>query len=113
AVVCFEQALAALEHVPDSRAATEQAIDLRLGLRTALNALAEPPERILAHLRRAETLAQTLGDHLRLGWVYAAMGNNFWRVGEVDHAIDYCQRALALAATLEHVGLQARAHIHL
>ena len=45
AVVCYEQALAALEHLPDSRAATEQAIDLRLGLRTALNALGEAPER--------------------------------------------------------------------
>ena len=62
AVVCFEQALAALEHLPDSRAATEQAIDLRLGLRTALNALGEAPGRMLDHLRRAETLAQTLGD---------------------------------------------------
>src|SRR5215468_8295205 len=30
AVVCYEQALAALEHVPESRTATEQAIDLRL-----------------------------------------------------------------------------------
>src|SRR5207249_5937007 len=37
AVVYYEQALAALEHVSDSRAATEQAIDIRLGLRTALN----------------------------------------------------------------------------
>jgi tetratricopeptide (TPR) repeat protein len=111
--VCFEQALAALEHLPDNRAATEQAIDLRLGLRTALNALAEPPERIRAHLRRAETLAQTLGDDLRLGWVYAAMGNNFWRAGDVDRAIAANQRALAEATSLGHVGLQARAHIHL
>jgi len=113
AVVCFEQALAALEHLPDNRAATEQAIDLRLGLRTALNALAEPPEHILAHLRRAETLAQTLGDDLRLGWVYAAMGNNFWRAGDVDRAIAANQRALAEATSLGHVGLQARAHSQL
>ena len=77
AVVCFEQALAALEHVPDSRAATEQAIDLRLGLRTALNALGEAPGRMLDHLRRAETLAQTLGDQLRLGRVYADHGRQF------------------------------------
>ena len=41
AVVCFEQALAALEHLPDSRTNAEQAIDLRLGLRTTLNALGE------------------------------------------------------------------------
>jgi len=100
AVVCFEQALAALEHLTDSRAATEQAIDLRLGLRTALNALIEVPGRMLDHLRRAETLAQTLGDELRLGQVYAGMGNNSWVAGEVDRAIVYGQRALALAATL-------------
>ena len=115
AVVCFEQALAALGHLPDSRAATEQAIDLRLGLRSALSVLGEAPGRMLDHLRRAETLAQTLGDPLRLGQVYADMGANFWLEGEVERAIAYGQRALALAldATLGHVGLQARAHFRL
>src|SRR5215470_1015705 len=45
AVAYYEQALAALEHVPDSRTVTEQAIDLRLGLRPALTALGEAPGR--------------------------------------------------------------------
>jgi len=111
AVVCFEQALAALAHLPASRAASEQAIDLRLGLRTALTVLGEALGRILDHLRRAETLAQSLGDQLRLGRVYADMSVMCWTAGEVDRAIDYSQRTLALAATLRHVGLQARAHI--
>jgi tetratricopeptide (TPR) repeat protein len=111
AVVCFEQALAALAHLPASLAASEQAIDLRLGLRTALTVLGEALGRILDHLRRAETLAQSLGDHLRLGRVYADMSVICWAAGEVDRAIDYSQRTLALAATLGHVGLQARAHI--
>jgi hypothetical protein len=39
------------------------------------------------------------------------MGAMFWGAGEVDHTIDYGQRTLALAATLGHVGLQARAHL--
>ncbi len=73
----------------------------------------EAHERLLDHLRRAETLAQTLGDPLRLGRVYAELGNNFWVAGEVDRAIVYGQRALALAATLGHVGLQARTHLSL
>ena len=111
AVVCYEQALVVLEHLPDSRAATEQAIDLRLSLRTALNALAEAPGRLRDHLRRAETLAQTLGDPLRLGRVYAGMSTHCWVTSEVDRAIVYGQRTLALAATLRHVGLQARAHL--
>jgi class 3 adenylate cyclase/tetratricopeptide (TPR) repeat protein len=113
AVVCYEQTLAALEHLPDSRAATEQAIDLRLGLRFALSALGEAPGRILDHLRCAEPLAQTLGDHLRLGQLYANMGATFWVMGDVDRAVVSSQRALALAATLGHVGLQARAHLSL
>jgi tetratricopeptide (TPR) repeat protein len=111
AMVCYEQALAALEHLPDSRAATEQAIDLRLGLRAALTALGEAPGRMLDHVHRAETLAQTLGDHLRLGRVYAEMSTTCWVAGDFDRAIDYGQRALALAATLGHVGLQARVHL--
>jgi tetratricopeptide (TPR) repeat protein len=110
AVVCYEQALTALEHAPDSRATTEQAIDLRLGLRATLNVLGEAPDQTLAHLHAAETLAQTLGDHLRLGRVYAEMSASFWMTGEVDRAIGSGQRALTLAATLEHIGLQARAH---
>jgi predicted ATPase/class 3 adenylate cyclase len=113
AVVCYEQALAALEHLPDSRAATEQAIDLRLGLSIALNALGEPPGRLLDHLRRAETLAQTLDDQRRLGRVYVQMSTNFRVEGEVDRAIVYGQRALAVAALLGHVGLQTRAHLSL
>jgi class 3 adenylate cyclase/tetratricopeptide (TPR) repeat protein len=113
AAVCYEQALAALERLPDSRTATEQAIDLRLGLRAALNALGEAPGQMLDHVRRAETLAQTLGDQLRLGSVYDAMGVNFRVAGDVARAIVYGQRALALAATLGHVGLQARAHLSL
>jgi tetratricopeptide (TPR) repeat protein len=111
--VCYEQALAALEHVPNSRTATEQAIDLRLGLRTVLTALGEAPGRLLDHLRRAETLAETLGDQGWLGQVYTVMSLNCWVAGEVDRAIDYSQRALAAATTLGHVGLQARTHLSL
>ena len=74
---------------------------------------AKPLSGLLDHLRRAETLAQTLGDHLRLGWVYADMSSNFWVAGDVDRTIVYGQRTLALAATLGDVGLQAWAHLSL
>ncbi|MBM3225412.1 MAG: tetratricopeptide repeat protein [Candidatus Tectomicrobia bacterium] len=113
AVMCYEQALIALEHVPDSRAASEQAVDLRLGLRAALTTLGVTPGRMLDHVRRAETLAQTLGDPLRLGRVYSAMSTTFWVAGDVDCAIDYCQRTLVVTAPLGHIGLQARAYLNL
>src|SRR5262249_49916755 len=92
AVVCYEQALASLEHLPNGRTATEQAIDLQLGLHAVLTGLGEAPGRMLEHLRHAETLAQTLGDQLRLGRVYADMSNNFRMAGDLDRAIDYVQR---------------------
>jgi class 3 adenylate cyclase/tetratricopeptide (TPR) repeat protein len=113
AVVSYEQALVAFEHVPDSRAATEQAIDLRLGLSNALNALGEAPGRMLDHLRRVEALAETLGDQRRLGRVYTDMSVTFWVAADVDRAIVYGQRALALAATLGHASLQALASLRL
>jgi class 3 adenylate cyclase/tetratricopeptide (TPR) repeat protein len=113
AVVSYEQALVALEHVPDSRAATEQAIDLRLGLSVALNALGEAPGQMLDHLRRAEALAEMLGDQQRLGRVYAGMSVTFWVAADVDRAIVYGQRALALADTLGHASLLALASLRL
>jgi predicted ATPase len=56
AVGYFEQALGALEHLPEQRNTQEQAIDLRLALRSALRPLGDFG-RILACLREAEALA--------------------------------------------------------
>src|SRR5262249_25681050 len=55
AVGCYEQALAALEHLPEQRAFHEQAIDLRCDLYSALIVLGQL-DRILHDLRIAETL---------------------------------------------------------
>ena len=41
------------------------------------------------------------------------MSLTFWVAADVGRAIDYGQRALALADTLGHIGLQARAHLSL
>ena len=76
AVTYYEQALMALRHLPDSRDLREQAIDVRLDLRTALIVLGDFG-RLLDHLREAETLAEALHDHRRLGWVSAASGRSF------------------------------------
>jgi hypothetical protein len=52
----LEDALLALDHLPETRATVERAIDLRLLLRRALTPLAESA-RILSHLRVASPLA--------------------------------------------------------
>jgi tetratricopeptide (TPR) repeat protein len=105
AVGYFEQALGALQHLPENRDTIEQAIDLRFDLRNALFVLAEH-QRIFAYLREAETLAQALGDQRRLGWVFSYMVRGFYAVSDYDRTIASGERALAIAAALEDVGLQ-------
>ena len=53
AVACFEQALVAVEHLPEGRERHEQAIDVRFGLRPALVPQLEHG-RSLTYLREAE-----------------------------------------------------------
>jgi predicted ATPase len=66
AVGSFEQALSVLPHLPETRDTREQAIDLRLALRSALNPLGDLG-RILALLCEAEAVAKALNDPRRLG----------------------------------------------
>jgi class 3 adenylate cyclase/tetratricopeptide (TPR) repeat protein len=112
AVVSFEQALGALQHLPESRARSEQAIDLRFDLRNALFPLGEE-QRILDHLRVAERLAEALDDHRRLGRVASFMTHYFIIVGDLDRALESGQRALVVSEALGDVALQVEARVHL
>ena len=109
AVACFEQALAALTHLPESRATQEQAIDLRFDLRNALLALGEFRQ-MLDYLREAATLAKALDDQPRLGRVSAYMCRYFREMGDHDGAVESGQHALAVAETLGDFALQVMAH---
>jgi class 3 adenylate cyclase/tetratricopeptide (TPR) repeat protein len=97
AVGCYEQALAALEHLPEHRALHEQAIDLRFDLYSACFVLGQH-ERILHDLREAETLAEALDDQHRLGRVSVHMAQYFLNARQYARAIASGQHALALAA---------------
>jgi class 3 adenylate cyclase/tetratricopeptide (TPR) repeat protein len=97
AVGYFEQALSALAHLPEQRDTIEQAIDLRLVLRTALRPLGEFG-RILVLLREAESLAEALDDSRQLGQVSRFLTNHFRLMGAYDQAIAAGQRALVLAS---------------
>src|SRR5712691_2274347 len=69
AVAYLEQALTALAHLPETHNTCEQAVDLRLALRSALLP-SRDHGRILAYLREAEACAAALDDPRRLGQVF-------------------------------------------
>jgi tetratricopeptide (TPR) repeat protein len=112
AVGYFEQALRALPHLPEERDTREQAIDLRLALRSALRPLGDF-RRILAYLREAEALAGALDDHRRPGQVSLFLSHHFHNMGAYDPAIAAAQRALALATAGGDVVRQALANQNL
>ena len=99
----FEQALTALGHLPESRETREQAIDLHFNLRSPLVALGEG-ERVLEHLRAAEALANALGDERRLARVNVFIARLLSGQGEYDQAVTACERAIAMARTLDDYG---------
>jgi tetratricopeptide (TPR) repeat protein len=112
AVGYFEQALGALQHLPEQRNVHEQAIDLRLALRAALNPLGDS-ELVLTYLREAEALATALDDHRRLGRVLLFLSIHFRYKGAYEQAIAAAQRALALTMTGGDVILHALANQYL
>ena len=96
AVGYFEQALSALGHLPEQRDTHEQAIDLRLALRSALLPLGdnERIRRICTRPRLSRRPSMT-----RVGW---DRSRSYWRdnsiiVGTYGQAIAAAQRVLALA----------------
>jgi tetratricopeptide (TPR) repeat protein len=111
-VACCEQALAALSHLPESRAAQEQAIDLHFDLRNALWQLGEFRQ-MLDSLRQAETLARALDDQPRLGRISAYMCRYFREMGDHDGAVESGQHALAVAEALGDFALQVQVNHYL
>ena len=106
AVTYFEQALAAQEHLPEGREATEQAIDLRLDLYAPLFALREF-SRMGNLLHQAEDLAQNLQDRQRLGRLSAYMARYLWATVNHERAVEVGQRACTIATELKDIALRA------
>ena len=112
AVAAFEQALQALAHLPEDGDTSVLAIELRLALADALDALGEYGRR-LAVLREAEALARALDDRPRLGRVLADMAMVLRSTGDPDSAMVAGQQALELATMLGDNALQGEASVHL
>jgi class 3 adenylate cyclase len=95
AVTAFEQALVALQQLPESRARDEQAVDLRSDIFQALVPLGQW-EQILTCLRDAETIAIALEDQRRLGQVCRLLAAALRRGQDCEPALAYGQRAYTI-----------------
>jgi class 3 adenylate cyclase/tetratricopeptide (TPR) repeat protein len=103
--VWFEQALGALETLPESPSTLEQAFEIRFELRPVLNLLGEA-RRSLESLREAEALAERLNDDRRRGRVCALMTNVHSILGELDEALVAGTRAMDIAGRLGDLRLR-------
>jgi len=112
AAACFEQALAALTHLPAARQAREQAIDIRFDLRNALTPLGQAA-RTLEHLREAQDLAEALDDQRRLGRALSFATNCFYLLGDYGGAIESGQRARTIADSLNDFALKTATEMYL
>jgi predicted ATPase len=107
AVAYFEQALRALEHLPEDGDTRGLAIELRLAVGSPLTSLGEHGRR-LTLLGEAEVLARALDDRARLAQVLAEMAQACRIAGDLDGAMAAGQQALDLAAELDHSALQVQ-----
>ena len=107
-----EQALRALERLPEVRETLARGVDLRVSLRNSLQPLGEI-RRVLDHLADAEVLAERLGDRGRLSAIWSSMANAHWLMGEHDRAVDRGLRAVTVAEALSDVPLQIGARWNL
>jgi len=112
AVVCLDDALVALQHLPDSRESIEQAIDVRLDLRNAHMPLGQH-DRMVEHICAAEPLATVLDDRSRLARVLAYMGTNFFISRDHRRAIDTLHRGLTVAEGLDDFRLDTELNLRL
>ena len=112
AVTYFEQALAALPHLPESHETLEQATDIHFDLAKSLLPLGQVEGR-LQHLRNAEGLAKALGNQRRLGWVSTHMCDHFWFTGDFAESRTFGESAQAIAETIQDFPLQVAADFYL
>jgi DNA-binding SARP family transcriptional activator/tetratricopeptide (TPR) repeat protein len=103
--VWFEQALGALEALPESRSVLEEAFEVRLALRPVLMQLVEF-QRCLEVLREAEALADRLDDDGRRGRVGVFLAHMHTRLDDPDTGLVHGRRSLEIAARLGDLRLR-------
>jgi class 3 adenylate cyclase/tetratricopeptide (TPR) repeat protein len=96
AVAFYDDALAALRHLPESRETFALAVDLRLDLRPPLLQLGRLDD-IHRLSKEAESMALQVDDEERLARAYSYLVNYHYLLGEPARTIEYGARCLAIA----------------
>ena len=109
---CLDRALLSLKKLPQNHETMEQMIDLRLDFRTALFPL-EELNSVIEHLLVAESLAESLGDRLRLGRTYGYLVHYYTGLGDRQKANTAADKGLSLAAELNDPSLEIQLNYYL
>jgi predicted ATPase/class 3 adenylate cyclase len=113
AAVFCEQAMAAVERLPQNRSTVEQAIDIRIELRQPLQAQGDFGK-VLQVLREADRLATEIGDEQRSAWVGALLANHLAiNDGDAVAAVALGEQALRVGERTRDSALYVRAAMSL
>jgi len=112
ALSSYEQALDAVQYLPDSREKLETQIDLHLDLRNVLFLLGDLV-RLAEHLHHAQAFAEMLGDNQRLARVLNFLNSYYGLAGDPERAIEVGKRALTLTKSSEDPAAGAVARYYL
>jgi tetratricopeptide (TPR) repeat protein len=95
AAALYEQAMGALERLPESTRRIEDAIDLSLQMRIPLVPLGEH-DRVQAVLDKARRSAEAIGDHGRLAQVLVYRAYEYGAAADYHRARELAERAIAM-----------------
>ena len=98
AVKLFAQALAALQHLPDTRDRRAAEIDLHIESRNALFVVGEP-ESITHHLQQAAAIAGSIEDPSRQSHANLLLSGWYWQNGEHRRALEIAERTMMIAVS--------------
>jgi class 3 adenylate cyclase/tetratricopeptide (TPR) repeat protein len=102
----YRRGLECLQRLEKDTAHLQQFVDITIKL-VGASLQAESPERNLARLLEAETIAQSLDDPVRLGIIQLWIGRAHYYGGGLREAIGYFQKVLAIAPMLGDAELMA------
>ena len=111
AIAFFEQALSALDNMPETDARIPDKIDIRLEMRSALWPLGKH-DQLVARIREAEGLAKSVGDTGKLATVHIYLTTHYWQCGQHDEAIKHGIEGMKLAREVGEFSIRVSARQH-